>query len=97
MTKRYLDPIDGRKSFYKKATAVEDDGVTYLKSYNTIVGFINNGTFHRTWGGYSCTTMRHVNAFLNTYNVFGDGNKKWWEGLPVETIPWDKEMRLLAI
>lgn len=97
MTKRYLEPIDSCKSFYRKATIIEDDDVVYLKSYTTIVGFINKGIFHRTWEGYSRTTMRHVNAFLNTYNVFGEGNKTWWEGLPVESIPLDKEMSLLVI
>lgn len=97
MTKRYLDPIDRYKSFYKKAIIIEDDGVAYLKSYNTIVGFISSGIFHRTWDDYSLTTLRHVDAFLRTYNVFGDGNKKWWESLPVEILPFGKEMSLLAI
>ena len=43
-----LTPINGRKSFYGKAVAIEkDDGTIELKSYNTIVAKIVNGEFKR--------------------------------------------------
>lgn len=81
MRKFYLIPIDGRTSFYNKATVIEkDNGDIELESYNTIVCRIKNGKFEKLWNGYSPTTMRHVNAFLDTYG-FETGNKTWWESL----------------
>ena len=79
----YLIPIDGRKSFYNKATVnVYNNDEIELKSYNTIVCRIKNGKLYRTWNGYSITTMRHVNAFLNAYGM-ETINKKQWEQLEI--------------
>lgn len=83
--KRYeLIPTDGRKSFYGKATVIEkDNGEKVLQSYNTEVCKINNnGEFVRLWSGYSATTMRHVNSFLNLFNLSG-GGKAWWDAQTV--------------
>lgn len=78
-----LRPINNRKSFYGKAIAIErDDGVIELRSYNTIVARIVNGTFERLWSGYSQTTMNHINAFIDTYGIIG-GGKSWWDSLAV--------------
>ena len=41
------------------------------------------GWFVRMWGGYSATTMRHVNSFLSFYDMNG-GGKSWWDMQPVE-------------
>lgn len=72
-----------QKSWYGKAKAIEKiNGDIELKSYNTIVGRIHNGIFERLWSGYSATTMRHVNAFLDYYGLDG-GGKKWWDSLKV--------------
>ena len=60
----------------------EDDGSLALKSYNTIVMRIVNGQPIRTWGGYSATTMRHINEFMQQ-NGFNNGSKKLWENMPV--------------
>lgn len=38
----------------------------------------------RRRGGYSATTMRHVNSFLSFYDMNG-GGKSWWDMQPVET------------
>lgn len=38
------------------------------------------------WGGYSATTMRHVNSFLSFYDMNG-GGKSWWNMQPVEKSP----------
>lgn len=80
-----LKPIDGRKSFYGKAKVVRElSGAYTLKSYDTAVAYIDSeGRFHRLWGGYSTTTMRHVNAFLNAFGIDG-GGKSWWDALPVD-------------
>lgn len=86
MKKITLTPIDGRKSFYGKAIAIEhDNGVIELKSYNTIVAKIVNGAFYRLWWGYSATTMRHVNAFIDKYGIKG-GGKAWWNGLEITEV-----------
>ena len=79
--KRYeLTPTDGRKSFYGKAAVLEkDNGEKVLQSYNTEVCKItSNGEFVRLWSGYSATTMRHVNSFLQLVGIAG-GGKTWWD------------------
>lgn len=76
---------DRAKSFYGKAKVIEKDGETLLQSYNTFVCRITAaGRFVRMWGGYSATTMRHVNSFLSFYDMNG-GGKAWWDMQPVET------------
>ena len=72
---------DTRKSFYNKAKVTElDNGDIELTSYNTIVCRIRNGKFERLWDGYSATTMRHINSFLEFYGIEG-GGKAWWDKL----------------
>ena len=62
---------DRAKSFYGKAKVIEtDNGEKVLQSYNTFVCRITAaGRFVRMWGGYSATTMRHVNSFLSFYDM----------------------------
>lgn len=80
-----LDPVCGQKSFYGKATVYEyADGARVLVSYYTRVAEIApDGSFHRLWGAYSATTMKHINSFAARYGIDGSG-KKWWDSLPVE-------------
>lgn len=74
---------DGRKSYYGKAVIADGDGVKILYSYNTPVAKINRrGEFIRLWDGYSATTMRHINSFIDLFGISG-GGKKWWDALPV--------------
>lgn len=83
MKKYELIPTDGRKSFYGKAVVFEkDNGEKVLQSYNTEVCKITSGEFVRLWSGYSATTMRHVNSFLQRFGIPG-GGKAWWDALPV--------------
>ena len=79
-----LPCYDNRKSFYGKAhVKVQNDGSAILQSYNTDVCQIDaNGTVTRLWGGYSATTMRHVNSFLEHFGVSGKG-KAFWDALPI--------------
>ena len=79
---------DRAKSFYGKAKVIEtDNGEKVLQSYNTFVCRITAaGRFVRMWGGYSATTMRHVNSFLSFYDMNG-GGKSWWNMQPVEKSP----------
>ena len=92
MRKEYrLKPYDSHKSFYGKAVVIETNGYAMLKSYETIVAYIDKaGSFHRTWDGYSATTMRHINAFICTCHCNLEREctgKAWWERLPVEDLP----------
>lgn len=81
-----LPCYDRCKSFYGKARVLEmDDGTKALKSYDTIVLILKNGKLHRTWGGYSVTTMRHVNSFLDHFGLDG-GGKAWWDKMPAEKL-----------
>ena len=85
MTTYNLKPMDNRKSFYGKAKVEEqDDGSKVLYSYGTpVCGVTVSGRFFRAWGGYSATTMRHVNSFLQAEGMDG-GGKAWWAKQPVE-------------
>lgn len=81
MTIRELYPADGRKSFYGKALVIEKNGRELLRSYNTIVAFRDeNDKLHRTWGGWSATTGRHIYAFCGKH-------KAEWDKLPIEPEP----------
>lgn len=75
-----LKPNDGRKSFYGKARVYYDGNTITLVSYTTPVCRIVNGNFEKLWDGYSATTMRHINAFIDYFGIVG-GGKKWWNSL----------------
>lgn len=80
---------DNVKSFYGKARIRKDSKGGYiLTSYDTDVCRINrNGTVFRLWSGYSATTMRHVNAFIDMYaKDKTQGGKKWWESQNVKEV-----------
>ena len=79
-----LQPNDNRKNFYGKAKIIcKDNGEIYLKSYDTeVCKIIPGGVFVRLWDGYSATTMRHVNAFIDYFHIPG-GGKAWWTAQPV--------------
>jgi hypothetical protein len=83
-----LNCYDSRKSFYGKAHVLEDDaGNAYLKSYDTIVCYIDaSGHFHRLWGGYSATTQRHINSFIIEFRLSpAYAGKRHWESMEVES------------
>lgn len=74
-----LPCYDSRKSFYGKAHVIERDGAKILRSYNTDVCSVDSaGNFKRLWGGYSATTMRHINSFCQHCGIQG-GGKNWWD------------------
>ena len=79
-----LQPVyDARKSFYKKAHVKTTGNIKTLYSYKTpILDFDMryNEITKIYWNGYSATTMRHINEFLqqNNYNKL---NKKTWEDM----------------
>lgn len=76
-----LAPTDSHKSFYGKAKVIiAENGEKTLISYSTRVAKIDSdGNFERLWGGYSATTMRHINSFRETYGLDSIGKKQWEE------------------
>lgn len=82
-----LQPVyDNRKSFYGKAHVITlDNGTRILRSYSTDVCYVTaSGEFVRTWGGYSVTTMRHVNDFVCQFvSRHNGGGAAWWRAQPV--------------
>ena len=76
------------KAYTTKATHICIRGVWYLISYNRIVASVTGFRFARNWGGYSATTLRHVNAFREHFLPrAGDTlTKRQWEALPVEDV-----------
>ncbi|MBR5272771.1 MAG: hypothetical protein IKU25_05185 [Clostridia bacterium] len=70
-----LKPVDGRRSFYGKATAARVGGVWVCYSYNTPVASVDDaGNVRRLWNGCSVTTSRHLRAFFAT---FGGALEEW--------------------
>lgn len=62
---------------------------TLLVSYDTIVAKINpDGSFHRTWSGWSVSTANHVRLFVAEYcpAMVGKTGKKAWETMKVESV-----------
>lgn len=78
-----LEPGKGesRKSFYNKAQVdVDDFGNITLYSYDTKICSINkDGEFIKYWGGWSLTTMRHINSFRERYGLSRITKKEWDE------------------
>ena len=85
--KVYLDPVDGRKSFYRKASMeMMEDGTRVLISYATAVAKITpDGRLVRLCGYErecsSQTTMRHLVAFCVS-NGLEPITKKAWNEMP---------------
>ena len=77
-----LEQYCDRKSFYGKCYVEETENCFALYSYFTRVMEYNKNTGEvvRLWKGYSATTMRHVNAFLNFLGI-DNGGKKYWDSL----------------
>ena len=77
-----LKPVDGRKSFYNKCTLLEQHGIYYLYSYTTLIckWDKNKQEFEKIWNGWSQTTQRHVNAFMQYLGINKRG-KNWWVSL----------------
>lgn len=68
-TEFYLTPNTEQKSFYKKAMVKVFcwDKMVVLYSYNTQIMRYDTSAkkVQRLWFGYSATTQKHINAFLD--------------------------------
>lgn len=72
MKKFYLNPIDGRKSFYNKCYVVIDGSTATLYSYDTKIMSYNTETkevIKTNFYNYSMTTKRHQKAFCAYYGI----------------------------
>jgi hypothetical protein len=74
--------FDSRKSFYGKAVVIHEGNRIKLKSYNTIVAYIDETGAHVN-GTYSPTTLRHIKEFLLQHG-YEAGNKAFIEKEYVE-------------
>jgi len=77
-------PATLQADYYGKARILTyADGTAALKSYDTIVCTVSpSGDFTRLWGGYSRTTMNHINDFRRLFGL-PSVNKAAWSALPV--------------
>lgn len=66
-----------------------EEGYAICISYSTLVAWYrrSDGTFHRSWGGYSRTTQRHLSRFCD-YLGISNPCKKDWEAMDVEPLPF---------
>lgn len=67
-------------SYYGKAVVITDtvSGIVQLKSYSTIVCEVDaDGNFRRLWGGFSATTLRHVNDFRVLFGLRVLSKREW--------------------
>lgn len=61
-----------------KATYYTDgDGAIVLRSYYTDVLRIKDNKLEKLWTGYSVTTMKHINEFLNMFGFAGMNKHEW--------------------
>ena len=81
---RFLNPVDSRKSFYKKAFEYTDyNGDIVCVSYGTRVARITPEGKCEVNGLYSATTTRHIKSFLTAhgfdYNDSKDILKRYYQ------------------
>lgn len=71
-------PVPGYKAIYQK-----QGNVITLYSYYTAVLSYNTKTkvLRRLWYGYSPTTLKHINLFLQNMHICNGFCKKQWECL----------------
>ncbi len=89
MTMFNLEPMVGHnKSFYGKAKIYDcGNGLYALLSYDTTVAMGKmDGTIYRTWGGYSATTMRHIQSFAAFLGTAVGGKRDWEDNHPLWTV-----------
>lgn len=68
--------LDG---FGGRAVIVPNEHGATLQSYNTYVCEISGGKFRKLWGGYSATTMKHINLFREYYGFPKLSKREWIE------------------
>ena len=61
-----------------RALMIENENHVYLQSYDTLIIDVDKikGTVNKLWGGYSVTTLKHINIFMRRYGM-GFDKKSW--------------------
>lgn len=67
-----IDGTNGKATWYK-----DDKGARVLRSYYTDVCKIYRGRVYKLWQGYSATTSRHIQAFMNMNGYRGISKREW--------------------
>lgn len=66
-------------SGFRATTRLEYHGWV-LRSYNTDVAYFDyDGKFHKTWDGYSATTLKHINLFRGKRGLAPLNKREWVE------------------
>lgn len=69
-------PVGNQKSFYGKAKVfILANGMSILKSYNTLILVKDGKRFLKLWDDWSATTGRHIYSFCGIC-------KKEWDNMP---------------
>ena len=72
--------LDG---FGGRALIIPVENGYILQSYYTKVAIFRNGEFFKIWGGFSVTTLKHINAFREFLGLDTINKRTWIE---METI-----------
>ena len=83
---------DSRNSFYGKATVIENDEKTELKSYNTIVAYIEDDKAVVN-GQYNQTTLRHIKEFLKQHGFTAECRKQIEEDYSPTEVNDEKNLK----
>ena len=65
--------------FNNRAVIIPTNNGFILKSYYTEVAEIRDGKFIKLWGGYSNTTLKHINAFCRHFGFNTFSKREWIE------------------
>lgn len=71
------DKISRTEKISDRAIIIYNNHGSSLKSYYTNVCCIINGTFYKTWQGYSATTMKHINEYRHMFNIPTISKYEW--------------------
>lgn len=71
-----------------RALIINTEKCIYLQSYDTLILVINKyeNTLTKLYSGWSATTQKHINSFLEKQDIDVHFNKKMWEQFEVMDI-----------
>lgn len=64
-------------SGFRATIRLEYHGMVLRSYYTDVAYFDHDGKFHKTWDGYSATTLKHINMFRKR-SGFAPLNKREW-------------------
>ena len=62
-----------------RAMTIKEGSRTFLQSYDTLILCIDEEAREivKLWSGYSVTTLKHINTFLNSFGISSFNKKEW--------------------